>query len=133
MELSSRHPVVEDIPGVAEALIIDLSGLNREDRLVLFVALHPGLVLDDDLRDKIKARLRSQVSPRHVPDAIYAVPEIPHTLNGKKLEVPIKRILMGAPPEKVIHREAMNNPESLSYFIELAQKPSFCSLSKDAG
>ena len=114
---------VEDLPGIAEALVIDLCGLNREDRLLLFVALRPGLELNDDLRGKINARLRSQVSPRHVPDAIYSIPEIPHTLNGKKLEVPIKRILMGAPPEKVIHREAMSNPESLPYFIELARKP----------
>lgn len=117
------YSAVEDIPGIVEALVIDLSGLNREDRLVLFVALRPGLTLDDELRDQINARLRSQVSPRHVPDAIYHVPEIPHTLNGKKLEVPIKRILMGAPPEKVIHREAMSNPESLPFFIELARKP----------
>ena len=109
-------------PAIAEALAIDLSGLNREDRLVLFVALRPGLVLDDALRGEINAKLRSQVSPRHVPDAIYSVMEIPHTLNGKKLEVPIKRILLGAPPEKVIHREAMSNPESLRFFIELAGK-----------
>jgi acetoacetyl-CoA synthetase len=115
------YAIVEDLPGVAEALVIDLSGLNREDRLVLFVALRPGLSLDDTFRNEINAKLRSQVSPRHVPDAIYAVPEIPHTLNGKKLEVPIKRILLGAAPEKVIHREAMSNPESLSFFITLAQ------------
>jgi len=117
------YSAVEDLPGIAEALVIDLSGLNREDRLVLFVALREGVTLDDDLRGKINARLKSQVSPRHVPDAIYSVPEIPHTLNGKKLEVPIKRILMGAVPEKVVSREAMSNPESLPFFIELARKP----------
>ncbi len=116
------YSVVEDLPGIAEALVIDLSGLNRPDRLVLFVALRAGFALDDDLRGRINARLKSQLSPRHVPDAIYAVPEIPHTLNGKKLEVPIKRILLGAPPEQVIHREAMSNPESLAYFMELARK-----------
>jgi len=117
------YSAVEDLPGIAEALVVDLSGLNREDRLVLFVALGGGIDLDDDLRGKINARLKSQVSPRHVPDAIYAVPEIPHTLNGKKLEVPVKRILMGAPPEKVVNREAMSNPGSLAFFIELAKKP----------
>ncbi len=117
------YSAVEDLAGIAEALVVDLSGLNREDRLVLFVALQPGLSLDDELRGKINARLKSQVSPRHVPDAIYAVTEIPHTLNGKKLEVPVKRILMGAPPEKVVNRETMSNPESLTYFIELAKKP----------
>jgi acetoacetyl-CoA synthetase len=117
------YSAIEDLPGIAEALVIDLSGLNREDRLVLFVALQEGVILDDDLRGKINARLKSQVSPRHVPDAIYSVPEIPHTLNGKKLEVPVKRILMGASPEKVVNREAMSNPESLAFFIELARQP----------
>jgi len=117
------YSAVEDIEEVSEALVIDLSGLNREDRLVLFVALREGIVLDDALRGKINARLKSQVSPRHVPDAIYSVPEIPHTLNGKKLEVPIKRILLGAQPEKVVSREAMSNPDSLAIFIELAKKP----------
>lgn len=116
------YSAVEDIPGIAEALVIDLSGLNREDRLVLFVALQPGAALDDTMRGKINARLKSQVSPRHIPDAIYHVSEIPHTLNGKKLEVPIKRILMGTPPEKAVHREAMSNPGSLHVFIELAKR-----------
>jgi acetoacetyl-CoA synthetase len=116
------YSVVEDIPEIAEALVIDLSGLNREDRLVLFVALREDIVLDDNLRDRVNARLRARVSPRHVPDAIYSVPEIPHTLNGKKLEVPIKRILLGVSPEKAVSREAMSNPESLPYFIELAKK-----------
>jgi acetoacetyl-CoA synthetase len=122
MGCAEFYSAVEDLPGIAEALVIDLSGLNREDRLVLFVALQPGVALDDDLRGKINARLKTQVSPRHVPDAIYSVPEIPHTLNGKKLEVPIKRILMGAAPEKVASREAMSNPDSLAVFIELARK-----------
>jgi len=117
------YSVVEDLPEIAEALVIDLCALGREDRLLLFVALRAGFPLDEALRGKINAKLRAQVSPRHVPDAIYAVPEIPHTLNGKKLEVPIKRILLGAAPEKVAHREAMSNPASLDYFIELAGKP----------
>jgi acetoacetyl-CoA synthetase len=115
------YSAVEDLPGIAETLVIDLSGLNRPDRLLLFVALRPGVELDEDLRGKINARLRSQVSPRHVPDAIHAVPEIPHTLNGKKLEVPVKRILMGTAPEKAVQREAMSNPGSLAIFIELAR------------
>lgn len=116
------YAVVEDIPEVAEALVIDLSGLDRPDRLVLFVTLRSGFILDDALRTKINARLKTQVSPRHVPDATYAVSEIPHTLNGKKLEVPVKRILLGAAPEKVVTREAMANPDSLAPFIELARK-----------
>ena len=122
MGTAEFYSVVEDVPEVAEALVIDLSGLNRPDRLVLFVALQPGMALDDALRNKINAKLRSQVSPRHVPDEIHAVPEIPHTLNGKKLEVPIKRILLGTPPDKAISREAMSNAASLRPFIDLVGK-----------
>lgn len=123
MGTAEFYSAVENLPGIAEALVIDLSGLNRPDRLVLFVALRPGFKMNDDFRSSINSRLKFQVSPRHVPDAIYVVPEIPHTLNGKKLEVPIKRILMGAPPDKVVQREAMSNPESLAYFIDLARRP----------
>jgi acetoacetyl-CoA synthetase len=122
MGTAEFYAVVEDVPEVAEALVIDLSGLNLPDRLILFVALKPGFMLDDALNTKINAKLRSQVSPRHVPDDIHAAAEIPHTLNEKKLEVPIKRILLGIPPEKAITREAMSNPESLRPFIELAGK-----------
>ncbi|CAN5617519.1 acetoacetate--CoA ligase [soil metagenome] len=120
MGTAEFYSIVENIPEVAEALVIDTGGLGREDRLLLFLALHPGQELDDALRTKINQRLRSEISPRHVPDEIHAIPEIPHTLNGKKLEVPVKRLLTGSPLEKVAKPDAVANYESLRYFVELA-------------
>jgi acetoacetyl-CoA synthetase len=114
------YSIVEALPEIAEALVIDTGGLGREDRLLLFVALRPGSKCDDSLRNRIIQHLRSEVSPRHVPDAIYDVPEIPRTLNGKKLEVPIKRILAGMPVDQAVHRGIVANPESLEVFIHLA-------------
>jgi acetoacetyl-CoA synthetase len=114
------YSIVEALPEIAEALVIDTGGLGREDRLLLFVALQPGLKFDDALRSRIIQTLRSEVSPRHVPDEIYDVPEIPRTLNGKKLEVPIKRILAGMPVDQVVHRGTLSNPQSLEIFIHMA-------------
>jgi acetoacetyl-CoA synthetase len=116
------YAVVEKLPFVAEALVVDLSALNRPDLLVLFVVLCAGHVFDDALRDEIRSRLRSEVSPRHVPDRIYAAPQIPRTLNGKKLEVPVKRILLGHDPARVAQRETLANPAALDYFIDLAKR-----------
>lgn len=115
------YSIVEALPEIAEALVIDTGGLGREDKLLLFVALQSGLNLDDLLRDRIVQKLRSEVSPRHVPDAIYEVREIPRTLNGKKLEVPVKRILAGVPVDQVVHRGAVANPHSLEIFVQLSE------------
>jgi acetoacetyl-CoA synthetase len=120
MGTAEFYSVVEDFPEVAEALVVDTGGLGREDALLLFLALRPGAVLDDGLRARINQRLRSELSPRHAPDAIHIVPEIPHTLNGKKLEVPIKRILTGTPAEQAVNRETVANPGALSYFVDFA-------------
>jgi acetoacetyl-CoA synthetase len=92
--------------------------------LVLFVALVPGAELDDALADHIASALRRELSPRHVPDRIEAVPGIPRTLSGKKLEVPVKRILTGVPPEQAAARGSLANPESLDYFATL--RPTMC-------
>jgi len=116
------YSIVEAVPGITESLVIDTGGLGREDRLLLFVALSPGAELDDALRDQIVRKLRAEASPRHVPDAIHQVSEIPRTLNGKKLEVPVKRILAGTAIDQAVHRGAVANPESLDYFARLAQK-----------
>ena len=110
---------------MAEALVIDLSGLDRPDLLVLFIVPRPGRQLDDALRQEINQRLRRDVSPRHVPDFIFAAAEIPRTLNGKKLEVPVKRILLGEPLAKVVQREALANATALDYFVELARSGAF--------
>ena len=90
----------------------------------LFVVLQPGIVLDDALCKKINGTLRSEYSPRHVPDEILVVPDIPYTISGKKLEAPVKKILLGMPIEKAANRGAMRNPESLSFFVEMAGKQS---------
>ena len=82
----------------------------------LFVVLHQNEVLNDELKNKIKAQLRKQYSPRHVPDAIFTVPEIPYTISGKKMEMPIKKILMGTPVEKAVSLDAMRNPQSIEWF-----------------
>jgi acetoacetyl-CoA synthetase len=119
------YAIVEALPEIAEALVIDTCGLGREDRLLLFVALQPGAQLDDSLRTRIREKLRAEGSPRHLPDAIHAVPEIPRTLNGKKLEVPIKRILTGTPVEQAVSRATVSNPQALDYFVQLVAELPF--------
>ena len=86
--------------------------------LVLFVALAPDAELDDALRKRIADALRRELSPRHVPDAVHAVPAIPRTLSGKKLEVPVKRILAGAAADDVASRSSLTDPDSLTWFEE---------------
>jgi len=112
------YSVVESIPEVADSLVIHLD--HGEDRLLLFVALSPGSVLDDGLRSRIVTELRSALSPRHVPDEITAVSGIPRTLSGKKLEVPVKRILTGSAPDAAASRGSLADPGALDQFVELA-------------
>ena len=102
-----------------DSLVVDLSGLGEDGRLLLFVVLAGGTKLDDGLRARISGRLREELSPRHVPDEIHAIPEVPRTLNGKKLEVPIKRILTGTPLEKAVSTGAVANTASLDFFSRL--------------
>ena len=78
-------------------------------------------MLDDELRSTIRSRLRRELSPRHAPDEIHQISEVPRTLNGKKLEVPVKKILAGAAVEETISRDSMSNPECLQVFIEMAK------------
>ena len=86
----------------------------------LFVVLREGAELDDDLRREIARRVRSQCSPRHVPDEVFQIEEVPRTLSGKVLEVPVKRILMGTPAEKAASRDSLASPAALDYFTEMA-------------
>ncbi len=120
---SEFYGVVEAIDGVAESLVVHLADdAGGPGELLLFVALDEGVALDDSLRSRIATALRKGLSPRHVPDEIHAVPSIPRTLNGKKLEVPVQRILSGEPLDKVANPGAMANPKSLQFFVELARK-----------
>ncbi|MGH2873458.1 MAG: acetoacetate--CoA ligase [Solirubrobacteraceae bacterium] len=115
------YSVVEDFPELSDALVIhledDAGGLGE---LILFVVPAPGAALDDDLRGRLAATLRGELSPRHVPDRIVAVSAIPRTLTGKKLEAPVKRILHGTPVEEVASRDSLANPAALDEFVTLA-------------
>ena len=86
----------------------------------LFVVLKEGLELDDNLKKSINDKIRTALSPRHVPDEIYAIPQVPRTLNAKKLEVPVKKILSGVPVEKAVNIDSMGNPEAIDYFVNFA-------------
>ena len=88
----------------------------------LFVVLRPGVLLDDALRARIASAIRTALSPRFVPDDILQVPEIPRTLSGKKQELPIKKLLLGQPLEKVVNREAMANPACLAWYEDFAKQ-----------
>ncbi|WP_420628010.1 acetoacetate--CoA ligase [Candidatus Leptofilum sp.] len=121
MGTSEIYACVEAIAGVLDSLVVDLELLDRDSFMPLFVILAEGRTLDDNLRQQIEQALRTQLSPRHVPDAIYQVQEIPYTLSSKKLEIPVRRILLGHPVEKAANLGAMRNPESINFFVELAQ------------
>jgi acetoacetyl-CoA synthetase len=105
---------------VLDALVVDLPKPDTDGEIVLFVVLRPGVELDDALRAGIRARLREDCSPRHLPDRIVAIDEVPRTLSGKVLEVPVRRILMGTPPERAASRESLANPAALDVFVAMA-------------
>ncbi len=116
MGTSEFYRVVEGFPEIADSLVVDTGQLGAEGRLIVYVVPAAGCVLDDDLAGRLRAALRSQLSPRHVPDEIHQVPGIPRTLSGKKLEVPVRKILLGADPERAADPSALANPEVLRYF-----------------
>lgn len=127
MGTSEFYRIVESLPEIIGSLVIDTTGLGPDGRetpgkLFLFVALRASVTFDDALANQIQERIKIELSPRYLPDAIYAVPEIPQTLNGKKLEVPVKRIFQGYELSKSVSREAMSNPDSLKPFLELAER-----------
>jgi acetoacetyl-CoA synthetase len=113
---------LERIPAIADSLIVCLETPDGGFYMPLFVKLAPGETYDDAMRAAIVARLRSECSPRHVPDEIHAAPDIPYTLSAKKMELPVRRILAGAAPETVAARDAMRNPEALDWFVDFASK-----------
>ena len=117
---SEIYRVVESIPEVADSLAVDLEGGTPPGGMILFVSLAPGKKLDDGLAAKIRGKIRSDLSPRYVPDRILQVPSVPRTLNGKKLEVPVKRVLLGADPAKALNRDSLADPASVDYFVGLA-------------
>ncbi|TMD59493.1 MAG: acetoacetate--CoA ligase [Chloroflexi bacterium] len=122
MGSSEIYRVVEDIPQVLDSLIIGVERAGGAYYMPLFVVLQPGVELDDALKTTIRNKIRANLSPHHVPDEIIAIPEVPRTLNGKKLEVPVKKLFMGAPLEKAISVDSMSNPQVMQYFIEFAKQ-----------
>ncbi len=115
------YAVLESVEEVADALIVNLDLPGGAFFMPLFVTLTEGAVVDDALRGKIADRLRTQYTARHVPDQIIAVPAIPATLTGKKMEVPVRKILLGARPDDAANRDAMANPQALDAFAEYAR------------
>jgi acetoacetyl-CoA synthetase len=116
MGTSEFYRVVEELPEVADSMVVDTGQLGAEGRLVLYLVLADGCELDDELAGRIRAALRSALSPRHVPDEIRQVPGIPRTLSGKKLEVPVRKILLGTPVADAADPDALANPEVLKWF-----------------
>ena len=121
---SDFYAVVEGFAEVVDSLVVHLEDADGGGlgRLVLFVTLADGVELDDDLTRRIRGALRAELSPRHVPDEIEAVPAVPRTLSGKKLEVPVKRILTGTPPDVAAARDSLADPTSLDWFAARARR-----------
>jgi acetoacetyl-CoA synthetase len=109
------------VPGVEDGLIVNLDLPGGKFFMPMFVKLSEGLVLDEKLDKAIRDRLRSDCTPRHVPDRIFQAPLIPYTISGKRMEVPVRRILAGMPATKAANRDAMANPAALDYFIDYAR------------
>jgi len=122
MGTAEIYRAVADVPDVLDSLVVDVPKPGTEGWMPLFVVLREGAELNDELVGEIKRRIRDQCSPRHVPNEIFQIAEVPRTLSGKVLEVPVKRILMGERPEKAASRDSLANPAALDYFTELASK-----------
>jgi acetoacetyl-CoA synthetase len=120
MGTSEIYRAVLSIDAVQDALVVDVPRNGEENWMPLFVVMQDGEQLDDDTIKAIRARIREDCSPRHVPNDIVQIPAVPRTLSGKVLEVPVKRILQGDPPEKAASRESLQNPDALDWFVRYA-------------
>jgi acetoacetyl-CoA synthetase len=116
MGTSEFYRVVEAFPEVSDSLVVDTGRLGADGKLILYVMPAPGYELDDELAGRLRSALRSKLSPRHVPEEIHQVPGIPRTLSGKKLEVPVRKILLGTDPAQAVDPNALVDPEVLNYF-----------------
>ena len=121
MATAEIYSVVSAVPEVVDALLVDVPRAGTDGWMPLFVVLAGGVSLDEELEAAIKRRIREDCSPRHVPNAIRQIDEVPRTLSGKALEVPVKRILLGEPAERVVSRDALANPEALDFFVKIAE------------
>jgi acetoacetyl-CoA synthetase len=122
MGSSEIYRVVDDIPEILDSLVVGIERTGGDYYMPLFVVLKPNIELDATLKEKIRDKIRANLSPHHVPDDIIAIAEVPRTLNGKKLEVPIKKLFMGVPLEKAISVDSMSNPQAMHFFVEFVRK-----------
>jgi acetoacetyl-CoA synthetase len=122
MGTSEIYRAVLSIDEIVDALVVDVPRPGTDGWMPLFVVLREGAELDEELPRETARRVRERCSPRHVPDEVFQIEEVPRTLSGKVLEVPVKRILMGTPPEKAASRDSLANPEALGYFVEMAKR-----------
>ncbi len=122
MGTAEIYRVVEDLPEVLDSMVVDLEYLGRESWMPLFVVLREGIALDAELEQRLRDKIRTQLSGRHVPNDIFSVAEIPRTLTGKKMELPIKKLLLGMPLEKIANPDAMSNPGCLQWYSAFAEK-----------
>ncbi|HMI81818.1 MAG TPA: acetoacetate--CoA ligase [Solirubrobacterales bacterium] len=122
MGTSEIYRAVLGIEEIVDALVVDVPRPGTDGWMPLFVVLREGAELDEELPREIARRVRERCSPRHVPDEVFQIDEVPRTLSGKVLEVPVKRILMGTPPEKAASRDSLANPGSLDYFVAMAKR-----------
>jgi acetoacetyl-CoA synthetase len=121
MGTADLYAVIEGFDEVRDSLVVDTSALGSDDgALLCFVVLADGVSLDD-VEPRLRSALRTELSPRHVPDRFVVVDEVPRTLSGKKCEVPVKRILAGVDPDKAVSRGALQNPDALAPFLEMAR------------
>jgi acetoacetyl-CoA synthetase len=118
MGTSEVYAAVEALHEITDSLALDLEYLGKESRLLLFVVLRPGLHLNEEIRAKICDSIRRNLSPRFIPDQIVQAPEVPRTLSGKKQEVPLKKLFLGQPPEKIINRAVMANPSCIDWYLD---------------
>ncbi len=121
MGTAEIYRALADVDEILDALVVDLPREGTDGWIALFVVLREGAELNDDLRKRVAKEIRSRCSPRHVPDELTVIAEVPRTLSGKVMEVPVKRILMGADPEKVVSKGSMKDPATLEPFIALAK------------
>lgn len=117
---SEIYRAVDQVEEVADSIIVDIPLGSGESTVLLFVVMKEGNTLTDSIRQGIRSHIRSSCSPRHTPSEIYEVEMLPKTLNGKKLEIPVKKILMGEHPDDVMNRDSLANPEALDFFTTFA-------------
>jgi acetoacetyl-CoA synthetase len=122
MGTSEIYRAVLGIDAIVDALVVDVPRPGTDGWMPLFVVLREGAELDEELPREIARRVREQCSPRHVPDEVFEIDQVPRTLSGKVLEVPVKRILMGTPVEQAASRDSLANPKALDYFVEMAKR-----------